>query len=279
MKKITALILGMLAMAACSDDKEEPAAPELPPVDKPKWHLEWSDDFNGDRLDESAWSRTDRGTPDWQNTQSKDDRCYEMTGSSIKLKGIVNPDTSADPSPYLTGGIWSKGKKAFGPSEADASPVCIQVKARLDNGAAGAWPAIWMMPFAEDQGWPECGEIDIMERLNHDNAVYQTLHSHYSYTLGKKDPVNSILKRVAVSSDYHIYEVQLWPERVRFYIDGVESLTYPKVNGGADDQFPYFKEWYLIIDMQLGGSWVGNVDPSQLPVEMEVDWVRCYRYY
>ncbi len=118
-----------------------------------------------------------------------------------------------------------------------------------------------------------------MERLNHDNAVYQTLHSHYSYTLGKKDPVNSILKRVAVSSDYHIYEVQLWPDRVRFYIDGVESLTYPKVNDGADGQFPFFKEWYLIIDMQLGGSWVGNVDSSQLPVEMEVDWVRYYRYY
>ena len=35
--------------------------------------------------------------------------------------------------------------------------------------------------------------------------------------------------------------------------------------------------WYLLIDMQLGGSWVGRVDSQQLPVEMYIDWVRHYR--
>ncbi len=29
--------------------------------------------------------------------------------------------------------------------------------------------------------------------------------------------------------------------------------------------------------MQLDGPWAGAVDPAELPVEMEVDWVRFYQ--
>ena len=71
-----------------------------------------------------------------------------------------------------------------------------------------------------------------------------------------------------------MFEVQLWPDRVDFYLDSTLTLSYPKVNDGADNQFPFFKEWYLIMDMQIGGSWVGPVNPRHLPCEMEVDWVK-----
>lgn len=274
-KRLFPLILSALAITACSDSDDEPAddgnTGNQPSTGTHKWHLQWEENFESATLDESVWSRTDRGTPDWQNTQSKDDRCYEMRNGNIVLKGIVNDDLTADPSPYLTGGIWTKGKKPFGPG-------CIQVRARLGKGAAGAWPAIWMMPFAEDEGWPECGEIDIMERLNHDDMIYQTLHSNYINTLGNKTPQNSITTDINPDR-FNIYEVQIWETEVKFYVNNQLRLSYPKINGGASGQFPFYKEWYLIIDMQLGGSWVGAVDPAQLPVEMEVDWVRYYTYY
>lgn len=32
--------------------------------------------------------------------------------------------------------------------------------------------------------WPKGGEIDIMERLNHDRIAYQTTHSYYTHVLG-----------------------------------------------------------------------------------------------
>lgn len=43
-----------------------------------------------------------------------------------------------------------------------------------------------------------------------------------------------------------------------------------------EGQFPFYQPYYLLIDMQLGGSWVGAVDPKELPVEMWVDWVKYY---
>jgi hypothetical protein len=53
------------------------------------------------------------------------------------------------------------------------------------------------------------------------------------------------------------------------------TMAYP--NTGATDQFPFSKDFYLILDMQLGGSWVGSVTGSNLPVEMSLDWVRFYK--
>ena len=125
------------------------------------WKLVWQDDFNAKGIDYTVWSHTDRGNADWANTQSKDPRCYEMRGGCLVLKGIVNDDLEADTAHYLTGGIWTKGKHAFDCGR-------IEVRARL-QGAKGAWPAIWLLPFdTENNHWPNGGEIDIMERLNHD---------------------------------------------------------------------------------------------------------------
>ncbi len=54
-------------------------------------------------------------------------------------------------------------------------------------------------------------------------------------------------------------------------------MTYPRIDTAVDGQFPFDRPYYLLVDMQLGGNWVGSVDPSELPVEMEVDWVRYYK--
>lgn len=73
--------------------------------------------------------------------------------------------------------MWTKDKHAFHRGR-------IEVRARL-HGARGAWPAIWTLPYEIDKYvWPMGGEVDIMERLNYDSIVYQTVHSHYTYTLG-----------------------------------------------------------------------------------------------
>ena len=100
-----------------------------------------------------------------------------MRNGLLILKGIVNDNTEADAAQYLTGGLWTKDKRAFHGGR-------IEVRARL-HGAKGAWPAIWTLPYETDKySWPMGGEVDIMERLNHDSIVYQTVHSHYTYTLG-----------------------------------------------------------------------------------------------
>lgn len=233
------------------------------------WKLAWMDDFTGEGLDTTVWSMTDRGKADWQNTQSKNPACYEISHSVLHLKGIVNPDLSTDSAKFLTGGIWTKDKKGFKPGK-------FEIKARLD-GAKGAWPAIWLLPFeTEKYPWPGGGEIDIMERLNNNHFAYQTVHSHYTYDLGRTaNPKHGSTGKID-RDGWNVYGVEMYPDSLVFTINGEKTFTYPKVNGGADGQFPFYIPQYLLVDMQLGGQWVGAVDPADLPAEMQIDWVKYY---
>lgn len=234
-----------------------------------KWKLSWSDDFNGSDIDTTVWSRIDRGKPDWQNTQSKNDACYEMKDGVLKLKGIVNPDTTVDRSRYLTGGIWTKSKKSFEPGK-------FEVRARL-HGAKGAWPAIWLLPYDHEKyKWPTGGEIDIMERLNNNHIAYQTVHSSYTVNLhNTKSPRSGSTSHID-REGWNVYGVEILPDSIVFSINGQTTHVYPKVDGGKDGQYPFYIPQFLLIDMQLGGQWVGAVDPADLPVEMEIDWVKYY---
>lgn len=243
---------------------------DVPTVPK-GWKLKWVENFNGNKIDWSVWSKCERCTnADWCNTMSPDSTLYAVKDGHLILRGIKNPDMSKDKSPYLTGGIWTKGKKSFGPN------FFIEVKAKL-QGAKGAWPAIWMLPFDSKAGWPDGGEIDIMERLNFEADAYQTVHSHYTFDLGRTANPLSTKKSPINPNDYNVYGVEVTPDYVQYYINGKPTLKYPKINDGKEGQFPYNEPMFLIIDMQLGGNWVGAVDSADLPVEMDVDWVKYYQ--
>lgn len=116
-----------------------------------------------------------------------------------------------------------------------------------------------------------------MERLNYDSIAYQTVHSHYTYTLGiKDDPVSHSIGMIDPDR-YNVFAVEMYPDSLSFFINNVHTFTYPRIQTVKEGQFPFNQPFYLLIDMQLGGSWVGKVDPADLPVEMEVDWVRFYQ--
>lgn len=259
-KKIVILLsafVGVVASACESSSEKE-------------WNLVWEENFESETIDESVWSKTERGTADWAKTQSHDERCFSFRNGNLVLRGILNDDLRADTSEFLCGGLYTKGKREF-------SPGRIEVRAKL-QGACGAWPAIWLMPYDNTAKWPNCGEIDIMERLNYDGFVYQTVHSNYTHNLGIKDnPIYSDTASIK-QDDFNVYGVDIYRDSVVFHVNGVKNFTYPRVAEIPDSlgQFPYYQSYYLLIDMQLEGKWVGNVDPATLPVEMEVDWVRYY---
>ena len=77
--------------------------------------------------------------------------------------------------------------------------------------------------------------------------------------------------------DYNVYAVEMYPDSVVFFINDVKNFTYPRIETDKEGQFPFDKPYYLLIDMQLGGNWVGAIDPKDVPVEMKVDWVRYYK--
>ena len=249
------------------------------------WELVWEDDFDGGALDTTHWSRIGLFTSprikmpveNWQENTgcfryitAADDRVVKFDKENIYLRGIVNDNTTGgDPRPFLTGGIFTLNKFAFQYGR-------IEVRAKLDP-AHGAWPAIWMESEKDIYPGQHNGEMDIMERLNHDDFVYQTTHNHWTITLGQQTPKKYNTAKIDPNG-YYIYSVSWYPDKLVYAVNGVETITYPKVPEAGTHQWPFDQPFFLYIDQQLEGEWPGKVThPEELPINMVVDWVRLYQ--
>lgn len=253
MKRCLILAAAVAALVSCVNGSNDP------------WTLVWEDDFEGNSLDAGAWERVPRGIPDWQNTQTDGDTTLSYVKDGLlTLVGKVNEDPS-DSIRFVTGGVWGRGLNRIKPGR-------IEVCARMGD-ARGAWPAIWTLGF--DEPWPHGGEIDLCERLNGDDFAYQTVHS--PYTLTHRPHVHGATGPIK-QGEFNVYGVDIFPDSLVLHINGVPTLHYlrdPEIPA-EEEQFPYYKDVFLLLDMQLGGSWVGDVTAGDLPVKMEIDWVRCY---
>lgn len=71
--------------------------------------------------------------------------------------------------------------------------------------------------------------------------------------------------------------IWMLPDELIFSINSKKTFSYPRIQTDKEGQYPFGAPFYLLIDMQIEGSWVGKADPSQLPVKMEIDWVKMYK--
>ncbi len=238
--------------------------------EKKDWKLIWQDHFSESKLDTTKWSLIPPNKSDWGKHLTTSKQCYTISDGKLFLKGIVNPDTLKDSRPFLTGGIYSKGKFAFQYGK-------IEIRAKLAS-AQGAWPAIWMLAEQHKYGaYPRNGEIDIMEHLNYDDIIYQTTHSYYTLELKQKmNPPHYGTKKVNVGK-YNTYGLEWYPDKLVFTLNDKTTFIYPRINGVDSSQWPYDQPFYILIDQQLGGSWVGKVNAEELPVQMIIDFVKVYQ--
>lgn len=228
--------------------------------------LVWEESFNS--FDDANWSKIPRGKSPWNKYMSSDDRLYDIRDGNLILRGIINPDRSADTAQYLTGGVFTKDKVRFGLGR-------LEIRAKLGS-AQGAWPAFWML--GQGRRYPGGGEIDIMEHLNFDDFVYQTVHSSYTIDLKINEPIKGGTGKIN-PDEYNIYAVEKHEDKVVFFVNDIQTHVYPKISTDQQDQFPFSEgDHYLLLDMQLGGDWVGEIDDDDLPIEMAIDWVRFYKF-
>lgn len=235
-----------------------------------KWKLVWEDDFNGPGIDSTKWTKVPAGNSAWNKHMTGDERCYNLKDGQLALIGINNPDTSVDKRRFLTGGIYSKGKFAFQYGK-------IEIRAKLET-ARGAWPAMWMLAETNKYGpYPRNGEIDIMEHLNSDSIIYQTIHSYYTLDLKQDKKPPHYGTATYKEGEYNVFGLMWYPDKIVYLLNGKETFTYPRVAGVDPSQWPFDQPFYILIDQQLGGSWVGEVASEDLPVKMLVDWVKVYQ--
>lgn len=271
MNRILRPLLGVVCVTGCLLIVSSCATPNRvsSDPDETSWQLVWEESFDAQTLDTTRWSKVQRNHADWGNHMTHDERCFHLEDGMLYLRGINNDYLPDDTSRYLTGGLTSKGKFAFQYGK-------IEIKARLES-ATGAWPAIWMLADQNKYGeYPRNGEIDIMEHLNYEKQVYQTIHSYYTLVLGNNTNPQRFTTAPIDPDIFNVYGIEWYPDRIVFTLNGEETLTYPKVEGVDPSQWPFDQPFYLILSMQLGGSWVGVVDPDDLPVQMIIDWVKVY---
>ena len=157
----------------------------------------------------------------------------------------------------------------------------IEFRAKLPIGV-GHWPAAWLLGNnISSAGWPTCGEIDVMEWRGGFNGVAtgdaNTIgHAIHSATRHGGNPVEAPRSAVVnPSSAFHTYAVVWTANNLVFSVDGVykATLTPPTADAAA-----FQKEFFLILNLAMGGAYVGgSIDSALNSATYEVDYVRVYQ--
>jgi beta-glucanase (GH16 family) len=224
-------------------------------------NLVFFDEFTTDGApDPSKWSY-DLGAGGWGNgelqTYTNNPANASVQGGNLVITAVRNGNS------YTSARLKSENKYEFRYGK-------VEFRAKLPAGA-GTWPALWMLGqnYATNT-WPACGEIDIMEHKGFEpNIIHGTVH--YTGRSGGNG-VTSRITATNVSSTYHIYKVIWSPQSIRFYVDNVLFHTILNTNS-----LPFNSDFFLIMNVAMGGTFGGPVDPAFTQSSMSVDYVRVYQ--
>lgn len=229
-------------------------------------NLVWSDEFNTDGApDASKWVYDlGNGTNGWGNSEKQN---YTNSASNVIVQGgnlkITAKKEASGGFDYSSARLKSEGKYAFTYGK-------VEVRAKLPTGG-GTWPAIWMLGanYATN-AWPSCGEIDIMEHVgNSQDLIHATLH-YPGHSGGNGNTGSKTIPNV--STAFHVYKAIWSPAAVKIYVD--DELIHSVAN---DASLPFNKDFFLILNVAMGGNFGGNIDPAFTQSSMEIDYVRVYQ--
>lgn len=244
---------------------EEPGT-SLEPEEDTFETLIWSDEFNTDGAPDPANWNYDLGTGQngWGNNESQyyTDRPTNIEVADGLLK-ITAQRENFNGQAFTSARIKTKDQFEFTFGR-------VEVRAKLPQGG-GTWPAIWMLGANIDTvGWPETGEIDIMEHVgNQQNTIFSSLH--YPGNSGGNAVTESTTVADA-STAFHVYAAEWTATQIRFYVDETLYHIFPN-----DPNLPFNKDFFLILNVAMGGNFGGTIDSSFNQSTMEVDYVRVYQ--
>ncbi len=246
-------------------------------------NLVWSDEFDGNGpIDNSKWFHQTYIPNGWgwyngelQHYTDREDNAFVQNGY---LHIVAKDETYTDPvqgitKEYTSARLNSKFAFTYGRVEA---------RAKLPEGV-GTWPAIWMLgkninetgAYWQTQGfgttgWPECGEIDIMEHWgSNQNYVQSALHTPSSFGATVN---HGGLMANDVSNTFHVYAMEWTADEITFSLDGVPYYTYSPSPQNMST-WPYVADQYLLLNVAIQNS----IDPAFTDSEMVLDYIRVYQ--
>jgi beta-glucanase (GH16 family) len=259
---IRKLLLACLAVYACFAAQAQ--------ENTKKWKLVWTEDFKGTKLDTTRWNYevNDQGggNNELQYYTARDTNVY-VKGGLLHIRGLKEDYLTRH---YTSARITTRHK-------ADFTFGKMEIRAKIPTGR-GMWPAIWMMPTDDKYGgWPLSGEIDIMEtKGQHPDTLYGTMH------FGQKPPNNKYKGTVTTheapggyGDGFHVYGIEWKKDTIAWFVDGRQffETNSSMVTTAA---YPFNERFHFILNLAIGGEFVGNPDDSILPKEFLVDYIKVW---
>ena len=271
----------ILAVVTCSgptssENEDEDPYERITTASGRTWQLVWNDEFDRDGMPDGSKWQYDAGY-----IANNEEQYYtigrpensRIEGGHLTIEARQEPYTSPTnvQAEYTSARLKTEGRAAWTYGR-------IEVRARLPRGR-GMWPAIWMLGTNISQvGWPTCGEIDIMEHVGFQpTRVHANIHTRaFNHTINTGKGASTTIENPY--DEFHVYAVEWLEDRLEFFVDGRQYFAYPKQEGYSNDEWPFDKPHFLILNAAVGGDWGGQqgIDDSIFPTEFVIDYVRVY---
>ncbi len=280
---VASFALAAVLFSAVSADATSPRA--ATPV---KERILWTQSFNekaGSKVDPKVWSYN-TGAGGWGNNEQQ---YYTNKAANISTDGQGHLVISArkldvdDPKNtyitnwcidcvYSSARVMTKDKIGF-------KYGSISARIQTPEGV-GMWPAFWMLgaPRANCDGWPSCGEIDIVEARG--SQPYHSVSSLHGpdYSGGSAISHYFFSGNTALTAGYHTYRVDWLPNSIKFYVDNKFVGGETKTSLSPRD-WVFNAEFYLIMNLATGGNFDGGQLDDTIPLaQMKIDWIRYTTY-
>jgi beta-glucanase (GH16 family) len=283
-----------LGLAACGSGSSEKASPSTQSVAKQagaaeadagtpgagKWEQTWSDEFNepaGTKPDPAKWGYKLGG----DGSGNGERQLYTDVPGNASTDGDGNLAITAIKETPSGSSCWygacqytsarirtaNKFSQAYGRFEA---------RVKVPSGR-GLWPAFWTIgDDPNDVGWPQRGEIDVMEILGQaPGTVHGSLHGP-GYSGGSAITKSYTLPPGGSFADgFHTFAIQWEPDVVRWYVDDQLYETRTPADLPSGTRWVYDHPFSIILNLAVGGNWPGDPDAkTTFPAQMKVDYVR-----
>src|SRR5487761_956753 len=183
-RRRSALITAVVLLAGCVTSIAVAALVPAPsaradavPPPPPGWTTVFGDNFSGpagSAPSSANWFYdigSGFGTGETEQTTSSTSNVYLDGNGHLVLKAIDN------------GGTWTSARIESTRDDFQAPPggkleMTAEIEQPNPANGLGYWPAFWALgsPMRTGGGWPQSGEIDMMEDVNAGNTASQTLH-------------------------------------------------------------------------------------------------------
>lgn len=251
------------------DPCPEPTSPPPPAFDGAFDELVWSDEFDGPNINLNNWTY-DVGGDGWGNNEYQwyTDGSYDNARIENGMLVIEAREERVRSRNYTSARLKTQGLQSFTYGR-------IEARIKVPYGQ-GIWPAFWSLGANFNEvGWPNSGEIDIMEHIGREPYnVYGTVHGPgYS---GADSVGNGITLANPVTDDFHVFAIEWEPGEIRWYMDGLlyHTVTPDTVPG----EWVFEHDFFLILNVAVGGYWPGYPDETTIfPQKMYVDYVRVWQ--